>query len=201
MPQVNGLFTHLSNLSQLSADKVMVWLPKTFDARLVENYLGNRLLYPSSVPTSAREELIDLAILREALKLSPKSYYDPNLSRIYFPQDLLLYFSDLTKLAWAFIDVFVVNPITTVITRGNVIKNAGTILKPKIIRPKGTITIWIKNQNRKYSVKIGSLTLIPVNLPKVDIKFESFDATLSGQSAMDIEVAGGILGLIIDTRI
>lgn len=199
MPELDGVFTSLP-LSKISTDLIMRWLPKTFDSKLVENYLGNRILYPSFVPTSEREELLDLAILREALRLTPKNYYDPNLSRIYLPKQFIDYFSDLTKLAWAFIDIFVTNPITTIIIKGNVAKNAGTVLKPKVSSPKASITVTIRNQNKKYTINTSGLTIIPVNLPRVDIQFTATFATLSGQSSIELEVAGGILGLIIDTR-
>lgn len=201
MPEINGVFDKFSNLSQISAAALVLWLPKTFDTKIIENYLGNKLLYPSSVPTSQREELIDLAILREAIKLSPDKYFDANSNKIYIPAEISNYFLNMTKVAWAFIDVFVKNPFTTIVNRGNVVKNAGTVLKLDVNNPKGVVDIWIKNQGKKYQVKVGSLTVIPVNLPKVDIKFASSSATLAGQASLEVEIAGGILGVVIDGRI
>lgn len=193
-----SFFPHLENIK---IEAVATWLKHTDDLKFVENEVGNRILYPDTVPVVTKELLFDLALLREILKADSEKYFSPNLKRIYLPQNLLERFPDLLRLIWIFVDVLKPQAITSIIekTEGFGSKSLGTLIRPKVNLPKNEVTIFIKE--KKYRVKASSLVVIPAPESKVDIKIELEGATLLGKSSYVAEVAGGEVGIIVDTRI
>lgn len=200
MPKLTGFFDSFPKLDQVTVEGVAVWLGRRTDAKILDNKLGNRILYPLAVPYSAEDSVFDLAILREAVKIHSQDYYNRNLKLIYIPEEFLQHFPDLHKLVWAFADALVLSEVTSILLKSETLglKNLGTIIKPKIELSTGVILIWIRD--KKYEVKVGSLTVIPVESSKVDIKFQSRAAKLQGGDGVTMEVAGGKLGLVIDAR-
>lgn len=178
----------------------MAWFGRRTDTKILDNKLGNRILYPSAIPYSVEDLVFDLAILREVVRRNPQNYFNRNLKVIYIPEGFLQHFPDLHKLVWAFADALALSEITSILLKSETLglKNLGTVIKPKIELSAGVISIWI--HDKKYDVKVGSLTVIPVESSKADIKFQSRVAKLLGSSSATLEVTGGELGLLVDTR-
>lgn len=191
------LFPHLENFS---IESIASWLKRDKDLKFVANELGNYLLYPDTIPVTVRDLLFDLALLREALKIDSRKYFSPNLKRIYLSQSLLDRFPDLFRLIWIFIDVLDPAAVTSIFLKTEKFgtKNLGSLIRPKIISPKSELTIW--TGKKKYRVKADSLVVIPAKESKADIKVEMTGLTLLGKNNFSMEVSGGEVGLIIDTR-
>jgi len=191
MPKLTGLFDHFPKLNTVTADMVTAWLGGKADAKLLENRLGNRILYPSAIPCSAEDINFDLVILREAVKTQPQDFINQNLRLIYIPEEFGQFFPDLRTLAVAFVDALKPRGITSIVLKSATLglKNLGSVIKPEVISPSGTILIRIHDQ--KYEVAESG---------KVDINFQSRAAKLLGKDNATLEVAGGKLGLLVDTR-
>lgn len=185
---------------QVTVEGVAAWLGRRTDTKILDNKLGNRVLYPSAVPYSAEDLAFDLAVLREVVRLNPQNYFNQNLKVIYIPAGFLQHFPDLHKLVWAFADTLALPEITSILLKSETLglKNLGTIIKPKIELSTGVISVWI--HDKEYEVKVGSLTVIPVESSKVDIKFQSQAVKLLGSNDVTLEVTGGELGLLVDAR-
>lgn len=56
------------DLSYLPASEITCWLPVATSPFFVEDYYGNRLLYPKTLPSTEQYRLLDLAILRAQLR-------------------------------------------------------------------------------------------------------------------------------------
>lgn len=200
MPKPASLFSSFPDLENISVQKVEVWTKHRYDVKLLENKLGNRLLYPQTVPVSEEDLSFDLALLREALRLHPYKYYNQNLRRIYIPQELLDFVGDVGKVAQAFLDAFRPQGATSVLLSparfGT--KSLGTIIRPEISENRGEISIWVQGRIKKLAV--GELVSLPVQTPRVDFRFYSQMAKLMGKNDISLEVAGGELGLLIDAR-
>jgi hypothetical protein len=200
MPRLKGLFDSFLKIDNLQVPDIKNWLNFRGDDRLLENQLGNRLLYPQITPVSQQELMLDLAVLREALKTQPEDYYNQNFKRLYIPDDFLKHIPDLHKLVWAFIDAFDPWGVTTIFLKsedpGN--KTLGTLIRPEILSDSGWIDLWV--YGKKYEVTIGTISVIPAGANKIDVKFESAAARIMGKEQTLMEVVGGPLGLIVDTR-
>lgn len=200
MSRLKGLLEFFPQLETLSIDNIMLWLGSHGDATLLENRLGNRILYPQTIPISVSDLVFDFALLREALKLEPQKYYSQNLKRIYIPQLFLDRFPDMSKLIWAFVDTFKPPGLTAIVEKIDDVgtKNLGTYIKPEVINKEGWIYLWIGA--KKYQVKVGSLMIIPAPSNRVDIKLESASVLFLGKKELSSEVFGGQFGLMIDAR-
>lgn len=200
MPVLSTINTFSANLEELSIENIALWLQNQKNITLLENELGNKILYPQTVPTTNWSLTFDLVVLREVLRKNPKPYYNKNLSKIFIPEYFLERFPNIQQLTWAFIDVF--NPVglTTILlqTANLGTKSLGTLIKPEVNIPKTEVFVWV--EGKRYLVKSGSLAMIPTKNNKVDIKFESAGNKFLSNSQMVSEVAGGLAGIIIDAR-
>lgn len=199
MPKLGGLFDYFPELANIEVSKLACWVPY-INPQILANKLGNRILYPQALPLSSQDQVFDLCLLREALKLQPQNYCNQNLKRIFIAEELMKMFPNLKDLSLAFVDVFCPFGLTSFVTRYEHLgfKNLGTLIRPEISSASGSISLSVAG--KKYQIKIGSLVMIPAAGKKVDIKFESNSARLLGRNLLITEVGGGEVGLIIDTR-
>lgn len=200
MLKTRGLFSYFPKLTNIEVAKVAFWLNCGNNPQILENKLGNRILYWQTIPITYDDLIFDLCLFREALKLQPQSFYNQNLKKIYIPEEFLEMFPNIQELAMAFVDSIGHLGISSIVTRfENVgVKNLGTLIKPEIFSESGSINIFVKGKS--YQIKIGSLVIIPADSQKVDIKFESEVAKLLTKNSLIAEVVGGVLGVIVDTR-
>lgn len=185
-----GLADYFPQLNKVEAEKIANNLHFKGDLRILKNKLANRILYSQAVAINAKDLIFDLAMIFEALKTAPGEYYNQNLKRIIIPEGILNFLPNLRQVAQVFLDAFRPQGIASILLKSQTVgvKNLGTYIRPKISGSK-PLTIWIGED--KYQIQIGTISTIPVAGRKVDIKFPA------GVS----EVAGGDLGIVIDTRL
>lgn len=200
MPRLRGLLDYFSGLENIPIERISAHLSRRLDPRILENQLANLILYPQVIPVQSEDVELDLAILREALKINRGLYFNPNLKRIIIPQDLSDRFPNLQNLAWVFVDAFLPPAVTTIaLKKENIgLKKIGSSIRPEVV--KGDGWIFLEVDNKKYQVKPGSLVSIPAPGNQVTVKFESKVATLGGRSKTVATASGGNLGLLIDAR-
>lgn len=200
MPRVTGLLDYFPRLYEVAAEKIAASANQHTGIRILENRLGNKVLYPQTIPVSSEEFLFDLVLLKEALKLHSADYYNQNLRKVFIPEGLLERFPNLQKLAWVFVDAFKPPDICAILLRSQAlgIKNLGTFIKVEVVRKEDEIGVWV--DGKKYKIKAGCLATLPASGNKMDIRFESPSAKLLGKHEIVTEVSGGELGLMIDSR-
>lgn len=200
MPKLRGIFDYFPGLESIPIEKITTWFKNPENPKILENQLGNRVLYPQAVPTTAAGMNFDLAILREALKIHSLEYYSSSLKKIYIPEFFLDRFPNLQDLVWAFIEAFLPIGITAIYLRNESVgaKNLGTLIRPESLEKEGWVNVELNSQ--KYQVKVGSLMVIPIPISKVDFKFASETANIAGKNKVTAIVCGGALGIIVDTR-
>lgn len=199
MPKVVGLLDYFPELEEIPASQVIAFLNRQEDPKILINELGNRILYPQTLPTTQRELMIDMAILQASISLQPSHYFDSHLKRFHIPEILLTRFPNLYQLILVLVKIFKPQDIVTLFLKTTNLgdKSLGTLLRPKVTSREGTVNLTLGNE--KFSAKIGSLVSFPAPNRRVDFKFESRSATLVGKNNLLAEVPGGQLGLIVDT--
>lgn len=200
MPKTARFYEEFPDLENISVEKIARWINRGVDPRILENELGNRILYPQTVPLTSDEMTIDQAILREALKLYPWRYFNRNFNKIIIPRQFAERVPDLSKLAWIFIDAFRPVGLTCIYLKSDKAGHAylGTLIRPKVTASSGAASLLISG--KKYDVEVGSLVTVPIQNRRVDIHFESNECTLLDKNKLAIEVIGGPVGVIIDIR-
>lgn len=211
MPKLSGIFSHFINLDQISPESISTWLKSSLPTGVplptvdqIEDHLANRVLYPQVVAVTALDLKIDLAILREALRPN-KHFLDINLKKIIIPSDFLNFVSDLPQLIQVFIDAYLLEPslrekaaLWTIVTKGQTEEAVGSLMIPSFTHTTGKIDLFLEGNN--YSVKQGILTTLKCPKTKCMLGFKSENSQFLGKSEGVVEIWGGKLGLVVDTR-
>lgn len=219
MPKLSGLFDSFDNLDSIDAASLAIWLKNPPALVQLENYLANKILYPQALPVTDIDMKIDLAILREALRLNgpkPETREGPLLGdnpflnivlrKVIIPQKFLNYVPDLMNLTWAFIDGLLLNrkkqnlfeDLWTVIVSDEIDEIVGSILLPQFEDYKDNMQLTIFSKD--YKIPAGSLTIIPCDKDRCEIAYKFDKGMILGKSTNALEICGGTLGLVIDGR-
>lgn len=207
MPKLSGLFDSFDNLDAISADSLIPYLKNAPAPVQLENYLANKILYPTTLPLTDADMKIDLAILREALRINgPKQgFLNITLRKIIIPERFLRYVDNLVNLTWAFVDGLLLNrrkqgfgDLWTVVLAGDFDEIVGSILLPQFGGLKDRMIISL--QNKEYTIQAGSLTLVACPKNKCQISYKFDKGKILGKEANEVEVYGGRMGLMIDGR-
>lgn len=193
MPHLSGIFEEFGDLDKVSVEEIAKWLSQKYEVHFLVNFLGNRIIYPQAIPLTQKELEIDLAILREAIKLKPSLVYEPQTNKILLPK--------------AFVDRF-----------PSVVNVAKSIVEG--LNPKGVHNIFLKDNGQQRLV--GSV-ISPLNPQKLSLDENSVIFTglavrrplpLNSVSVIptpaaearivlgdeEYKVPGGEVGIIIDLR-
>lgn len=220
MPKLPGLFDTFDNLDQLNVENIAIWIRPAPNLIQLENYLANKILYPNSLPISEPDMKLDLAILREALKLnSPKlsgegketllgsnPFLNISLRKILIPQRFLNFIPSLPNLAWAFVDALLLErkkedffwDLWTVIVTGDFDEVVGSILLPQFSGRGDTMDLNVLG--RVYKILPGSLTVLACPKDRCQISYKIRKGKILGKSEAALEIYGGVLGIMVDGR-
>lgn len=221
MPAPIGLFASFDNLDQITPENIAKWLKVMPSSIQLENYLANRILYPQTIPMTDADMMIDLAILREALRINePKidtkftndllgdnPFKNTTLRKILIPEKFLSFVPNLTTLTWVFVDGLLserqkkdfFEDLWTVILQGESDEIVGSIILPQFRNPSGMMELKI--EGKKYNVKSGSLVVLPCPKDRCEIFYKFNQGKALGKNENAVEIYGGRLGLMIDGRI
>lgn len=219
MLKLTGLFDSFDNLDQIPPEAIASWLKNAPSLIQLENYLANKVLYPQTLPLTELDSMIDLAILREILKLNgPKMgikknsllgdnpFLNMTLRKILIPERFLHFVPDLKSLTWAFIDALLLNrqkedwfeDIWTIVLTGDAEAQVGSLLLPQFEDKAALLELTLSGKN--YKIRPGSLVVIPCPKDRCEISYKLSRGKILGKSGSAIEVGGGKLGLVIDGR-
>ena len=219
MSSLPGLFDSFDNLDQIDVGSLIPWIKNPPNPIQLENYLANRILYPQTMPLNEADIKIDLAILREVLRLNgPKKnqngemlgenpFLNITLRQIIIPDKFLQYVPNLTELTWAFVDGLLLSrakedffgDLWTVIVSDHVDEIVGSILLPQFGSSSDVMDLNILGKG--YKIKAGSLTLIPCPKDRCELSYKFSNGKFLGKEENAIEISGGKLGIMIDGRL
>jgi|SRR3989344_3275337 len=219
MPKLSGFFDSFDNLDTIDAASLTAWLKNPPALVQLENYLANRILYPQALPVTDFDMKIDLAILREALRINgPKPetkeglllggnpFLNIVLRKVVIPQKFLNYVPDLVSLTWAFVDGLLLNrkkqdlfeDLWTVVVSGDTDEIVGSIILPQFEGLGDNMLLSVLSKD--YKITAGSLTVIPCSKDRCEIAYKFKKGQILGKSTNALEIYGGKLGLMIDGR-
>ncbi|MDD2823378.1 MAG: hypothetical protein PHQ59_04855 [Candidatus Daviesbacteria bacterium] len=201
MPNDTVILDYFSKLEEVSVSDIQQWLPQPEDAIILENKIGNRMLYPQVIPQAAKDLAFNFAIIRKVIEKNQDKFYNKNLKKIEIPEGFLQYFPDIQKLVTIFIDAILPPGITAFWLKSLNLgpKNLGTLIRPDNLGAGSIVTIGVGG--KQYQIKAGAMATIPITQSRADITFTSASATLMDKKVLSIEVVTGQLGLMVDARI
>lgn len=219
MSKLSGLFDSFDNLDQIDINNLVSWLNPSPNPIQLDNYLANKILYPQALPLSSSDMQIDLAILREALRLNgPKPaekggpllgdnpFLNIALRKIIIPGRFLHFVPDLVTLTWAFVDGLVLNrkskdvfeDLWTVVLTDDTDEVIGSVMIAQFAGSGDVLDMNVLGKNVR--IKAGSLTVVPCSKARCEISYKFAGGKLLGKKEAALEVYGGRLGLLIDGR-
>lgn len=220
MPKLSALFDSFDNLDQIPVENIASWLKPSPQLIQLENYIANKILYPHALPLTEFEMRIDLAIIREALKINGPTLDNKNtnsllgenpflnitLRKVLIPQTFLQFVPDLISLTWAFIDGLLVDrkkedwfeDLWTIVLTDDTDEIVGSIILPQFERKGGEMQIEVLGKT--YQIQAGSLTMIPCPKDRCEISYKLQKGKILGKIEAALEIYGGRLGLMIDAR-
>ncbi len=198
MPKVVGVFEIFHDLDKIPTEEILKWIIPPPPLHIVENYLANRILYPQVAPVTVSDLSIDLAILREMLKQN-NSFYRPTEHKIIIPTNFVEFFANLSRLVWSFVDAYKPTGIVQIaIEKEGMEEIIGTVLIP-LFEERGA-KFELSVEDKQYSIRNGTLTIIPCSKNRCHLLFKSNRATVLGKKESVFEAYGGRLGIMVDAR-
>lgn len=214
-----GLFDSFDNLDQIDIDSLITWFKPSPQSILLENYLANKILYPQTIPMTEADMKIDLALLREVLRVNgPKMTNTPNvflgenpflnltLRKILIPERFLQFVPNLVNLTWAFVDALLLDrkkedwfeDLWTVVVVDDIDEIVGSVILPQFIDKRGEMEINVLG--RVYKIPSGGLTVVPCDKDRCEVAYKISEGKVLGKSESALELYGGKLGIMVDGR-
>lgn len=191
MPKLTGVFGNFEGLDSLTADELNQWLKSKEQSYFIENYLGNKILYPQSIPSTMQDLEIDMAIFREYIRRSPQLVISPKNKKMVIPEEFIVRFPPIQKLISIILDVVTLSTITPIsIARFNgMVETVGTVVSIINQNKEGFTDVNVNGQLLK--LEVGSVTILPNKEQNIIIQVEK---------NQPIKVNGGEIGVVIDLR-
>lgn len=216
----SGLFDNFDSLDQILPEEVASWLKPVPRLDFLENYLANKILYPQAIPLTENDIKVDLAILREAIKIyGPKPgskktnallgdnpFLNITMRKVLIPLKFLNFVPNLATLTLVFIDALLLNrkkedwfgDFWTVVLTDDIDEIVGSVLLPQFESNSGVMELQLQGKN--YKISAGNLIVIPCPKDRCEIAYKLQKGKVLGKNENAVQVYGGKLGLVIDGR-
>lgn len=194
MPHLSGVFDEFGDLDKVSIEEIEKWLSQKMEEHAITNFLGNRILYPQAIPLTHEELDVDLAILREAIKLKPSLVYEPQTNKIVISRSFIERFPPASKVARAVIEGLEPKGLHNIFIRDKGGQSLiGSVISPLNPQKLSTDekTVMFTGLAIRKALPLNAVSFIPT--PASDVKI-----MLGGE---EFRVSGGEAGIIIDLRL
>lgn len=194
MPHLSGVFDEFGDLDKVSIEEIEKWLSAKMEEHAVTNFLGNRILYPQTIPLTHEELDVDLSILREAIKLKPSLVYEPQSNKIVIPRAFIERFPPASKVARAVIEGLEPKGLHNIFIRDKGTQSLiGSVISPLNPQKLSTDekTVMFTGLAIRKALPLNAVSFIPT--PSRDVKI------MLGNE--EFRLSGGDAGIIIDLRL
>lgn len=189
MSKLIGVFQELSFLENTPIENISAWVKEKIDPHRLENYLASRLFYPQTVPATPQEINIDLAILREALRVNNRLLYDPEKNRFEVSTAFINRFGSLSNIILSFLDVTVMKKgVVYIYLKETNRQPIGTILTPEI--PPDIRKVLVRMSLNVFELETGKAHILEAREPNYIISLNN----------MPQQVIGGLAGVIVNLK-
>lgn len=172
MSRLGGIFDEFANLGEISAEEIKHFLKFPIELHVLENFVGNRIIYPQSIPMNEYEMEIDLAILKAVVRRDPKFFYNEAKSCLSFKKELVVRFPSIQKLLVDLSEVLPFKEVTKIFEKDWAqSRQVGTLICPANLPDQEGVEAEI--DGKRFQLSANSFTQIPFNLPETNLKINS----------------------------
>ncbi len=188
----------MKDLDQIPAIVVNPRVKNKGQSESLENFIGNRVLYPQTISASFEDMEIDFAILKESIRRDPGLFFNSISKKIILPSDFISRFPPVSKLITVVVQVLVLPGVTMVYIKKNIsIILVGSIINirklpifSKLIKDQVLIDLMVGDIATK--ARLNEIIILPLKEHHIKVKISNSE---------EIFVAGGELGLVLDLRL
>lgn len=196
MPKLTGVFDWFKNLDTIPTSDLMVTLSIKGDPHTIENFLGNRILYPQTIPPTNSDLELDCKILLEALKRQPEVVFDKDKQNLVLPEEFTTRFPPFIKLVALLIDAIKPQGLAGLFMKSQILRRLGTIVSSPLAKQ----ALSRANQNAAPTISINGemkqLTPGIINL----LPYQGRQFSFKIADSQEIIIPGGEMGIFIDLR-
>lgn len=186
MPTLTGVFGQFRNLDKIPIEKIRQWLKNKGEIHQLQNFIGNRIIYSQTISPTAEDLEIDLAILREAIRLEPQVVFNKLTNKINLPAELIGRFPPLYQLVMAIVSVMRLSGITQVYLK-NPHQLVGTVITVKPNLLARVVAVSVNGQIKK--IPTNGMTYLKADGHYVRLKIGDQEQQL---------VSGGQFGILVN---
>ncbi len=194
MPKLTGIFEKFKDLDTVPSADIISSLKIKGDENLVQNFIGNRVLYSQTVASSSEDLELDHQVLLQALKTHPEIVYDKEGKNFILTGEFTTRFPPFIKLVATIIDA--VNPegLTGIFLRNTQTIRLGTLITSNMAKNALSQTNP-KNLNLQINSETKNLNPGTINL----LSYEGRQLKLK-LGNLEIVIPGGEMGIFLDLR-
>lgn len=194
MPKLTGIFEKFKALDTISVSEIVSSLNIKGDPHSVENFIGNRVLYPQTVAISASDLELDHKILFEALKKQPEIVFDKEGQNVILTEEYSSRFPPFIKLVTTIIDAINPEGLVGLYLRNQQMNKLGTIISSKLAK-SALMEANTKNPTIQINGELKNLTKGAINL--LPYKDKNLKLKIGGS---EVAIPGGEMGIFLDLR-
>lgn len=195
MPKLTGIFEKFKDLDAIPVSDIISSLNIKGDPHIIQDFIGNRVLYPQTVPQTSADLEIDHKILTEALKRQPELLFNKNTQSIILTEEFTNRFPPFIKLVATIIDSIAPGGLISLFLKNAHTLRLGTIVTSSLIKnimgEKPTKQIFVNGEVKNLT--FGTINLLPYKLNNLRLK-------LGQDQSQEIIVSGGEMGIFLDLR-
>lgn len=181
------------NLDRIPIGDIARWV-KLKQVKPVENFIGNRILYPQTVSTTQQELEVDFAIMRESLKINYGIFLNSVSNKLVLNSSFISRFPPLNRFIKVLAESIQLSETTTVFVRNRVgVVPAGTIINIRKMPNYDKLLskgFDVQVDGKIVKADLGKINILPLKEHHIRIKIGGVEKI----------VTGGEIGLILDFR-
>lgn len=183
---LSGVFGQLRNLDKIPIDNIRQWLKNKGEIHQLQNFIGNRVIYPQTIATTLEDQEVDLGLLREGIKSQPQVVFNRLTNKIGLSTELINRFPPPDKLVVAIVQVLNLSGITRVYLK-DFHQLIGTVVSVRLNLLAKSVVVTVDGQVKKIP-SLG-ITYLPIDKQQVRLKIGDREEQM---------VAGGKLGILLN---
>lgn len=190
MPKLTGIFEQYLKLDKIEAENIISRLPFPLESHYIENFIGNKILYPQSIPMNYQEMEIEFVLLEELIRQNSHLFYNHNKNKLVIPEEFGNRFYPLERVILTFLKAIALGELTKLVMKDRAGEKAlGSIIT--VPGPKDREVESFFLDNKEYQVQKGQPKIVECSKRSCELKLNS------GKS---FQVYGGEIGLVLDVK-
>lgn len=199
MARLTGIFEKFEDLNQTQVAQMSRFLKRPEQVKALENFAGNRILYPQTISATKSDLELDFILLSEIAKSNPGLFFNGVSRKIVLTAGFVNRFPPPSNLIIQLVLSIPLTGITTIFLKNSLGNQSvvGSIVNLKTFPgfdklPKSNNALDVIVNGKVFKLNLGKIIILPDRQRHLRLKFNGLN---------EVFVSGGEIGLVLDLRI